>query len=43
MLFSETIAVYCENHTERINTVCVSEMQFPNIAVGGIYIVISVL
>jgi hypothetical protein len=22
MLFEETVAVYCENHTEHLNTVC---------------------
>jgi hypothetical protein len=22
MLFGETVAVYCENHTEHINTLC---------------------
>jgi hypothetical protein len=22
MLFEETVAVYCENHTEHINTLC---------------------
>jgi hypothetical protein len=27
MLFRETVAVYCENHTEHINTLCVGRMQ----------------
>jgi hypothetical protein len=27
MLFRDTVAVYCENHTEHTNTVCVGIMQ----------------
>jgi hypothetical protein len=27
MLFGETLAVYCENHTEHINTLCEGRMQ----------------
>jgi hypothetical protein len=27
MLFRETVAVYCENHTEHINTLHVGKMQ----------------
>jgi hypothetical protein len=29
MLFGETVAVYCENHTEHINTLCVGRIQRP--------------
>jgi hypothetical protein len=28
MLFSEIIAVYCENHTEHINTLCGQNAEF---------------
>jgi hypothetical protein len=28
MLFRETIAVYCENHTEHINTLCGQNVEF---------------
>jgi hypothetical protein len=35
MLFGETVAVYCENHTEHTNT-CVGRMQgFSVLKVGG--------
>jgi hypothetical protein len=35
MLFREIIAVYCENHTEHTDTLCVGKMQgLVNIAVG---------
>jgi hypothetical protein len=27
MLFGETVAVYCENHTEHINTLCGAECR----------------
>jgi hypothetical protein len=27
MLFRETVAVYCENHTEHTNTLCVQKTQ----------------
>jgi hypothetical protein len=27
MLFGETVAVYCENHTEHINTLCGAECK----------------
>jgi hypothetical protein len=37
MLFTETIAVYCENHTEHINTLCGENGEFFNIKVGGTY------
>jgi hypothetical protein len=29
MLFSETVAVYCENHTEHTNTLCVCRKLSP--------------
>jgi hypothetical protein len=29
MLFGETVAVYCENHTEHINTLCGQNVEFP--------------
>jgi hypothetical protein len=28
MLFRETVAVYCENHTEHINTLCGHNAEF---------------
>jgi translation initiation factor IF-1 len=28
MLFGETVAVYCENHTERTNTLCGQNAEF---------------
>jgi hypothetical protein len=28
MLFRETVAVYCENHTEHINTLCNNILKF---------------
>jgi hypothetical protein len=40
MLFREIIAVYCENNTEHINTLCSSqniEYSFINVEAGGIY------
>jgi hypothetical protein len=27
MLFRETVAVYCENHTEHTNTLCLKELK----------------
>jgi hypothetical protein len=38
MLFGETLAVYCENHTEHINTLCGQNAEFLDIKAGGIYI-----
>jgi hypothetical protein len=31
MLFSETVAVYCENHMEHTNTLCGQNAEFCNI------------
>jgi hypothetical protein len=28
MLFGETVAVYCENHTEHIDTLCGQNIEF---------------
>jgi hypothetical protein len=28
MLFGETVAVYCENHTEHTNTLCEQNVEF---------------
>jgi hypothetical protein len=28
MLFRETVAVYCENHAERLNTLCGQNVLF---------------
>jgi hypothetical protein len=39
MLFRETFAVYCENHTEHINTLCRQNAEFQYVKAGGIYIV----
>jgi hypothetical protein len=35
MLFGETIAVYCENHTEHIYTLCEQSGIFLNVIAGG--------
>jgi hypothetical protein len=37
MLFGETVAVYCENHTEHINTLCGQKSEFWYVKVGGTY------
>jgi hypothetical protein len=38
MLFRETVAVYCENHTEHTNTLCGQNAEFWFVNAGGIYI-----
>jgi hypothetical protein len=38
MLFGETVAVYCENHTEHINTLCGQNAEFWYATAGGTYI-----
>jgi hypothetical protein len=38
MLFRETVAVYCENHTEHINTLCGQNAEFWYVKAGGVYI-----
>jgi hypothetical protein len=35
MLFRETIAVYCENHTEHINTLCGQNAEFSSYLTGN--------
>jgi hypothetical protein len=35
MLFRETVAVYCENHTEHTNTLCGQNAEFSNVKAGG--------
>jgi hypothetical protein len=41
MLFRETVAVYCENHTEHTNTLRGQNAEFLYVKAGGIqYIVI---
>jgi hypothetical protein len=37
MLFREIIAVYCENHTEHINTLCGYNAEFYYGKAGGLY------
>jgi hypothetical protein len=37
MLFREIVAVYCENHTEHINTLCGQNAEFSCVKAGGIY------
>jgi hypothetical protein len=39
MLFRETVAVYCENHTEHTNTLCVGRMQSFSVLKEMVYIV----
>jgi hypothetical protein len=37
MLFGETVAVYCENHTEHTDTLCGQNAEFFSVKVSGIY------
>jgi hypothetical protein len=37
MLFGETVAVYCKNHTEHTNTLCGQDAEFLCIMAGGTY------
>jgi hypothetical protein len=37
MLFRETVAVYCENHTEHTNTLCGQNVEFEYVKAGGTY------
>jgi hypothetical protein len=37
MLFREELAVYYENHTEHNNTLCVQNVEFWYVKVGGTY------
>jgi hypothetical protein len=37
MLFRETVAVYCENHTENINTLCGQNAKLFNAKPGSVY------
>jgi hypothetical protein len=38
MLFRETVAVYCENHTEHTNTLCGQNVQFCNVYKSSPYL-----
>jgi hypothetical protein len=38
MLFRETVAVYCENHTEHISKLYGKNTEFSNVEANGIYI-----
>jgi hypothetical protein len=35
MLLRETVAVYCENHTEHTNTLCGQNVEFYSIKADG--------
>jgi hypothetical protein len=35
MLFGETVAVYCENHTKHTNNLCGQYVEFWYVKVGG--------
>jgi hypothetical protein len=37
MLFRETVAVYCENHTELTDTLCGQNAEFGRGKAGGTY------
>jgi hypothetical protein len=37
MLFGETVAVYCENHTEHTDTLCGQNVEFWYVKAGGTY------
>jgi hypothetical protein len=42
MLFGETVAVYCENHTEHTDTSCGQNAGFWCVKAGGILTALSV-
>jgi hypothetical protein len=35
MLFKETVAVYCENHTKHTDTLCRQNVEFQCVKAGG--------
>jgi hypothetical protein len=37
MLLGETVAVYCENHTEHTDTLCGQNEEFWCVKAGGTY------
>jgi hypothetical protein len=37
MLIRETVAVYCENHTEHTDTLCGQNAEFWHVKEGGTY------
>jgi hypothetical protein len=37
MLFRETVAVYCESHTEHTDKLCRQNARFYSVKAGGIY------
>jgi hypothetical protein len=37
MLFRETVAVYCENHTEHTNTLCGQNAELQYVIADGTY------
>jgi hypothetical protein len=37
MLFGETAAVYCENHTEHTDTLCEQNVEFWYVKACGMY------
>jgi hypothetical protein len=37
MLFGETVAVYCDNHTEHTDTLCGQNVEFCCVKAGGTY------
>jgi hypothetical protein len=37
MLFGETVAVYCENHTEHTDTLCGQNVEFWYVEACGTY------
>jgi hypothetical protein len=37
MLFGETVAVYCENHTEHTDTLSEQNVEFWCVKAGGTY------
>jgi hypothetical protein len=37
MLFGETVAVYCENHTEHINAFCGQNAEILSVKASGTY------
>lgn len=39
--FKEIFSIYCENHTNQINTLCGQNKEFLNVKSGGLYRVYS--
>jgi hypothetical protein len=38
MLFNETVAIYCENHTEHTDTLCGQNVEFYCVKANGTWV-----